>query len=101
MIVTLVSVAAIGRLALFLIGQLPIKMTNKILDKLFTCDLCLGVWIYFFLCIFSRLEIVSEFVGGAYIPILNEFLTGAIISFVVHLISIGWKFKFSEFTIVE
>jgi len=70
------------------------------LKKLFTCDLCLGVWVYFSLCGFYRLEIVSSFTG-IYIPLASEFLTGAIISFVVHLISIGWKFKFSEFKIVE
>lgn len=102
MIVELVSIAAIGRLAIFLVSQLPIaeKVKNELLHKLLICDLCSGLWYYFVLCGLFRFELVSGFVG-IYIPVVNEFLSGAIISFVVHLVALGWKLKFSEFTIVE
>jgi hypothetical protein len=29
-----------------------------------------------------------------YIFIISEFLTGAVVSFLIHLISLGWKTKF-------
>lgn len=100
--VELFGIAVAGKLVLYLVGHLPAtaEMKYEFWKKLFTCDLCLGVWVFFSLCGFYRYEFISEF-AGIYIPLVSEFLTGAIVSFVVHLISLGWKFKFSEFTIVE
>lgn len=102
MIVELIGVSVVGRLVIFLVGQLPAtkKMRIEFWNQLFNCDLCLGVWVFFIFCGLFHFEIISGFIG-VYVPIVNELLSGAIISFIVHLIVLGWKLKFSEFTIVE
>ena len=96
----LFGIAVIGKLALFLFGQLPIteKLPEGYLKKLFSCQLCLGVWVYFILCLLYRFDLVSVFTGS-YIPGLNEFISGMTLSFLVFLVSIGWKFRFSEFEV--
>jgi hypothetical protein len=63
----------------------------KFLGELVSCDLCLGVWVYWF---FALIFGVNLFYELGYIPILSELLTGAATSFVVHVFSIGWMDKF-------
>lgn len=100
--ITLIFIGLVGKLFIFLVQQLPPvhNMKQEFFHKLFNCDLCLGVWVFFSLCGFFHFELVSEIVG-IYVPLINEIITGAIISFLVHLMSLGWKIKFSEFTIME
>lgn len=98
----LIFVGLVGKLLIFLVQQLPPvrNMHNKFFHDLFNCDLCLGIWVFFSLCGFFGFELSSSIIG-VYVPLVSEFVTGAIISFIIHLISLGWKLKFSEFTIVE
>jgi len=97
----IVAYALIGRLTIYLLQKFPkhslpfigkLFREGKFLDELFSCDMCLGVWIYTGLAFIMNMNMVGEYF---YIPILSEFLTGAIMSFVMHLISIGWDAKFS------
>jgi len=60
------------------------------LQELFSCDLCLGVWVYAILALIMKMNMYSF-----YVPIVSEFLTGASTAFIVHLVSIGWTDKFS------
>ena len=64
------------------------------LQELFDCDLCLGVWVYFILALIMKMNMYNF-----YVPIVSEILTGASVSFIAHLMAIGWKEKFSTIII--
>src|SRR5512139_921244 len=82
--------AIVGKLLIFLWQQFPLSnylsSKWKPLQKLFSCDLCLGVWIYWFLALFF--EEVNPFMGmldkSIFALIFTSFLTGALTSFLVH-----------------
>ena len=100
--------ALIGKLLIFLWQQFPLSdylsSKWKPLQKLFGCDLCLGVWIYWFLALFFEeanpfLYMVDKYLNvyiypAAFIFVFTAFLTGAITSFIVHIFSLGWNTKF-------
>ncbi len=101
----LAAFAVVGKLLIYLGQKFPktklpiignLFQKGKFLEQLFVCDLCLGVWIYFFLALLMKISIVYELTA---IPILSEFLTGTIVSFMVHLISIGWNEKFGTIVV--
>jgi hypothetical protein len=69
----------------------------KFLQELFSCDLCLGVWVYTVLAFFFRANIYDMF----YIPVISEILTGITTSFIMHVFSVGWKALFSVTVIGE
>jgi len=60
---------------------------GKFLQELFSCDLCLGVWVYTVLAFFFKANIFDMF----YFPVVSEALTGMATSFIMHLISAGWQ----------
>jgi hypothetical protein len=64
------------------------KYLWQVVDKLHTCDLCAGVWIYSFLAIVTGADMSG--VGS----LVTMTATGAITSFAVHVFSIGVKEKF-------
>ena len=68
------------------------------LDKLFSCDLCLGFWIYFFLALVFQYANVDVNIIKI-VPVFDQIVTGAFTTFVIHLVSIGWKDKFGTFVI--
>jgi hypothetical protein len=70
---------------------------GKFLQELFSCDLCLGVWVYTVLAFFFRANIYDMF----YIPVISEILTGITTSFIMHVFSVGWKALFSVTVIGE
>jgi hypothetical protein len=73
------------------------EISNKFIKKLLSCDLCWGFWIY---------SLWSFLTGGVlfrdiyYVPVFSQFITGGISSFLVHLVSLGWKSKF-EVLVIE
>jgi len=87
--------ALVGRLLIYLWQKFPLSSYLskkwKLLEQLFECDLCLGVWAY---TILAFLFGVNIFEGWFYVVIISEFLTGAITSFLVHLVRIGWDTRF-------
>lgn len=88
--------AAVGKLLIFLLQKFPPAKTiaeRLKITKLYECDLCLGVWIYWFWAFIFRVNVF-----WFYIPVVSEFLTGCVTAFIVHLISLGWK---SEFMVYE
>jgi hypothetical protein len=97
----LVSFLLVGKLTIYLLQKFPFRKTiigslfeeGKLLAELFVCDLCLGVWVYLVLGYFLKIDLM-KYLFGVYIIGLNEFLTGAIVSFLVHVFSIGWNTKF-------
>jgi hypothetical protein len=91
-----------GKVLIFLwqLFPLPHKLEeNKTIHKLHICDLCSGVYLFTLLAFVFHVSLLTLF-GVSYIFIISEFLTGAIVSFLVHLISLGWKTKF-EVVVLE
>ena len=59
-------------------------------EKLFECDLCLGVWIYGILALGTGINVEVL----PYAMLLSELITGCVSSFLMHLLTLGWKAKF-------
>lgn len=93
--------AASGKILIYLWQTFPLppvkeaakkKYLYRFVDKLHSCDLCSGVWIYFALAAFLEADIVSPyFTTGA--TIAGEFVTAGITSYLVHVFSVGFKAK--------
>jgi hypothetical protein len=103
MILNFAIFALVGRIIVFLFQKFPkhslpfiggLFREGKFLDELFACDLCLGFWIYFGLSFFADVNIMSIDV-----PVVSQFITGAVTTFVVHVFSVGWNSKFQNYII--
>lgn len=84
----------IGKLMIYL-GQKfasPIFKTHY-LKELFSCDLCLGFWVYSLLAMFLQIRLLEDVY--LYVPLVSELITGAIVTFGMHLLTIGWRERFS------
>jgi len=101
----LVVYALVGKLLIFIFQKFPkskipligrLFLEGKFLEELFSCDLCLGVWVYTGLSFIFSVNILGEYF---YVPILSEFITGMIVSFVMHLISAGWETRYQNIVI--
>lgn len=64
------------------------------LQELYYCDLCLGVWVYWFLAFFLAERWIA-------VPVLGELIAGATASFVMHLIGVGWHSKFDVYIVED
>lgn len=93
----------VGKLIIFAIQKFPFRKLpfigglfeeGRFLEQLWGCDFCLGFWVYTLLAFAFPVNYLNEYVN---VPILSQALTGLISSFVMHLISIGWKDKFGTF----
>lgn len=75
--------------------QFPYSKTIKIepFNYLFTCDLCLGFWVYFSMLGLLKLD------GGlfSYVPLLSEVITASLFTIVSHYVGLGWKLKHGVF----
>lgn len=101
--------AGLGKLFIFLIQKAPYTKfiigffkgrSRGFLEELFGCDLCLGFWVYLFLALlFQYANVNVNILDIPNAPLISAIITGAITSFVVHLISLGWRDKFSTFVI--
>jgi hypothetical protein len=93
MIEKFVIYAVIGKLFIYTLQKFPYIRDIKSLffRELFSCDFCLGVWIF---SILSGLFQVILFKEYLYFPIVSQIATGVFTSFMLHLISIGWISKF-------
>jgi hypothetical protein len=89
----------IGKLFIYTVQKFPLvrNIKNPFLSELFLCDYCLGVWIFSVLSWLFQFTLFREYL---YCPFISELATGVIISFIIHLISIGWKEKF-DIIVVE
>ena len=91
-----------GKTIIFLwqVFPLPASLEKyKTINKLHHCDLCAGVWIYGILSAVLGLSLLEAF-GFQYVPLVSELVTGGLISFVVHIFSIGWNEKFNNIVVV-
>ena len=65
--------------------------------KLFECDFCLGVWVYVALALLFKITIMTDVFP--YVPFVSEAIAGVTTSFLMHLLSIGWREKFAVIVI--
>ena len=95
--------ASIGKLIIYIIQTFPLDTVlgigklfreERFLGKLWSCDLCLGVWVYFALALMFEVNVLP-----AYFPIVTPMIMGMMTSLLVHLISLGWSAKFKEIII--
>lgn len=87
----------IGELLIFF-GRKFVKDNEikiKFFSKLFSCRLCLGVWVYTILSTILGVQ-VFDFV---YVPALSELITGCVSSFVMFLLVAGWK-SYNEIVVI-
>jgi len=98
MYLELLGFVLVGKLIIYLAQQFFFANFGevKFFSKLFSCDLCLGVWVYSILNFFFGINLLEQVF---YIWIVSEILSGAVISFLMHLISIGWSSKYQEIII--
>lgn len=93
---TVAAYLALGRLFIWALQVAgPIRyFTNKsqFLSELFDCDFCLGVWVYWLVSSWMKVNFLDE------LPSVHEafafFVTALISSFIVHVFRIGWEAKF-------
>ena len=81
----------IGRLIIFFgakfVQQNEIKI--KFLNRLFSCPLCLGVWVYSIMSFLTGYYVFDDWTG--YVPVFSELAVGCFSSFLVHLVVTGYK----------
>lgn len=102
MLLQLIGFLLVGRLVVFVLQKFPFRKIifigklfeeGKFLEQLFSCSLCLGVWVYATLGYFLRVDLVGSMFGIYVFPI-SEIVTGMIASFVVYIFEIGWQTRF-------
>jgi len=91
-----IFIIVVGKLFIFLVQQFPPTkaIKNKFFHELFNCDQCLGFYVFFVLCAFFRFTVFPDI---EYIPMVHEIISAGILTFTVHVFSLGWKLKFGEF----
>lgn len=81
----------LGRILIYIgnkfVQQNDIKI--KFINRLFSCSLCLGVWVYTFMSITMQYYVFDDL--APYIPILSELMAGCFSSLVVYYFENGWK----------
>jgi hypothetical protein len=83
----------VGKLLIYLGMKFPPLSESRFefVKRLWECSECSGVWVYTFLSFVMGEVLFREIF---YFPFVSELITGGISSFLVHLISIGWREKF-------
>jgi hypothetical protein len=71
---------------------------NSRLGKLHHCTECSGVWIYSALFVIFRVDILNM-AGLPHVVVVNSIIGGAIISFLMNLLEIGFRERFMTITI--
>lgn len=86
----------IGKLVIYIFMQFHLPKFLKKSDwfvKLHDCDLCSGVWVYSVLSFFMGVDLL-EVTGFGYIPLVGAVVTGIVVSWLVHIFTLGWKAKY-------
>jgi hypothetical protein len=65
----------------------------KFIHDLKQCDLCSGVWGYTILAWIMKVDVL-QMLGFEHIVLIGGLVTGGAISFLVHLLVIGFREKF-------
>ena len=68
----------------------PIRNSHPIIKELNECDLCLGFWVFL-----AMSGLVEKKVIDNYPSWFARIIQAAISTFIVHLVRLGWRSKFS------
>lgn len=63
---------------------------HELVKEFRECGLCIGAWVFTALAICGRINLIDFIDNG----IISYILTGFVSSFIVHLLSGGWKYHF-------
>lgn len=85
MSIQFIAYVVVGKLLIFLIGQFFEDTKLKML----TCDLCSGVWVYTIFAGLFKIRLLEDVYF--YVPLVSELTTGCIVSYAVHLLTIGFR----------
>jgi hypothetical protein len=82
-----------GRLIIYFGMQFPPLAESRFefVKRLFSCDLCLGGWVFTGLSFVMGESIFRDYL---YVPFVSEVGTGLFTALLVHLLVLGWKAKF-------
>jgi hypothetical protein len=80
---------AVGKLIIYLLQKF--LSDAQFLKILVSCDLCVGVWVYTILSGLFQIRLLEDVYF--YVPLVTEFITGCVVSYAVHLLSIGFREK--------
>lgn len=86
----------IGKICIYIWMQFHLPkfvQRSEWIKKLHDCDLCSGVWIYSILSFFMGVDLL-EVTGFGYIPLVSAIITGIVVSWLVHIFTLGWKAKY-------
>jgi hypothetical protein len=92
----------LGKLFIFLGQKFPLPSfleRNKKIKEWHECSLCFGVWVYATFSYILQVNIL-QVLGFTYIPVVSEFVTGGVVSFLVFIFSVGWKDYFSPSIVI-
>lgn len=81
----------VGRVLIF-IGNKFAKQNEiniKFLNRLLSCPLCLGVWVYTIMSTLLRYYVFEDF--APYVPVLSELVAGCFSSALVYYLENGYK----------
>jgi len=97
----LLALAVVGRIFIFLWMEFPLPYwidRVKFIHNLHLCDLCSGFYAYSLLCFIYNVDVL-RMLGFHGISSVGFMISGGVISFVVHLISVGFYSKFMSVVI--
>ena len=94
--------AVIGKILIYFWMKFPLPqfLNTKFIAGLHECGLCSGFWFFATLSALLRIDLLSSWFEMFYVPGLSEIVTGAITSYVVHLLSIGFSEQHLNVTVI-
>jgi len=80
--------AVIGRVLIFVWQRLHLPFKSEWFEKLHTCSLCSGVWIYSILAVSFKVDIFSDLFQPSFV---GQVSTGILTSYLVWVFVAGFK----------
>lgn len=81
----------VGRIFIFLGSKFvrDNEIKTKFLNRLLSCPLCLGVWVYTIMSFVTGYYVFEDFVS--YIPLFSELAAGCFSALLVYYVEMGWR----------
>jgi hypothetical protein len=89
----------VGKLLIYLIQKSPLPriLPEGLLRELVECDLCLGFWVYLVLGVLLKKDLDEDMAKEN--KVVSKLATAGLSTFLIHLLSIGWREKFGTYII--